>query len=462
MLFAGAFTLVCAVLFILTFRSFDGSTPLEAQGYRFSIVVPDTNNMVAGSDVQQSGVKIGRVVDVKRSGNRARGTIELQARYAPIRSRASVLVRTKSLLGEAYVEVAPGPRGAPLLGDGAQLSSSQVKAHVSFNDFLETFDPTSRANMRELFTGLARAFNGRGRAINDSLGHAQPVAAGLQTVLARLGEQTVDIERLFGDSATVLDALGRRKQALRGAVAAGDRVFAATASRDRSLSATVRELPAFLTQLRHTSDEITDTSGPLNRASGTLITVAPQLNQALEAAERDVPKFDALFRALPRTAATAEKYLPALNRIVKTVPTGFDELYPTLRQLIPVVQLFADYKQSALIGPFVNAGSAFAGTFVGPAGKIGHRANGVVYASNETVVGWTKRLPTNRANPYPTPNGFDKLGTQGFLNSYDCSNTKNPPRLPALGTGVPPCVEQGPWEYRGKTAYYPRLRPAAP
>src|SRR5581483_11615145 len=120
-------------------------------------------------------------------------------------------------------------------------------------------------------------------------------------------------------------------------------------------------------------------------------------------------------------------------------------LYPTSRQLIPVLRLMATYREQAVIAPFTNAGSVTNGTVIGPSGKIAHRATGMLYLSNETPVGWVKRLPTNRSNPYPEPSGLADLSKIGFLKSYDCRNVNNVLYLPALGTGVPPCVPQGPW-----------------
>src|SRR5204863_8104852 len=130
------------------------------------------------------------------------------------------------------------------------------------------------------------------------------------------------------------------------------------------------------------------------------------------------------------------------------------------RQLIPVMQLFATYKDQSVVAPLANTASILNPVFVAAGGKIVHRAGGMVYLSNETPVGWTKRLPTNRSNPYPLPGGMAEIARHGFLKSYDCRHVNNTLYLPPLGTGVPPCVTQGPWDYRGTTAYYPRLQQA--
>lgn len=462
MILSLGFALACVLLTIAAYASFGGSFPFGPQGYRFELPLPNAGNLAQGSDVEVAGVKIGRVVNLVRNGNGALATVEVNEQYAPLRSGATAIVRTKTLLGEAYVELAPGPRSAPAVRDGGELAQSHVRPTVTLDQFLSAFGPTSRQQMRELFAGLSSALAGQGPALNDSLGYAAPVSANLGAVLGTLNGETAQLQRLFASSGSVLSALGQRQGDLRAAINAGDEVLAATAGRNQQLAATIRALPPFLDQLRSTANTITAASGDVNNAVTALLPVAPLLPPTLTDIEAYVPEFRALFKDLPATIAAGKRGLPALTQILVNVPSAFRSLYPTSRQLIPVMQLLAAYRDSALVAPIANTGSLFNGTLVGPGGRIVHSANGSFYFSNETPVGWVKRLPTNRSNPYPTPTGLSQIQKMGFLKSYDCRNVHNILYLPPLGTGVPPCVTQGPWDYRGVTAYYPRLQPAAP
>ena len=47
-------------------------------------------------------------------------------RYAPIASDARVVQRSKTLLGERYLEITSGSRGAPRLAEGGRLPDGQV------------------------------------------------------------------------------------------------------------------------------------------------------------------------------------------------------------------------------------------------------------------------------------------------------------------------------------------------
>src|SRR4051812_30922367 len=99
------FALICVVLSLLVLHAFGAALPLEAQPYRVDLPLPSGSNLVAGSDVQLSGVRIGRVAAVRRSGNAAVATLEIRSPFAPLHAGATAMVRTKTLLGEGYVDI---------------------------------------------------------------------------------------------------------------------------------------------------------------------------------------------------------------------------------------------------------------------------------------------------------------------------------------------------------------------
>src|SRR5438094_238225 len=140
------FSLLCIVLTIFTFRSFGGATPLASHGYRVHVPMPDSQTLLTGSDVRTSGVKIGKVVSVARSGNHAVVTIELGSQFVPMRSGASAIFREKTLLGEGYLEIAPGPPGAAPIPEDGYLAANQVRSAVTLGAFLSTFSPATRQN----------------------------------------------------------------------------------------------------------------------------------------------------------------------------------------------------------------------------------------------------------------------------------------------------------------------------
>lgn len=454
------FPLACIVLTIATYAAFGGALPLGAHEYRVHIPIPNAQSVVVGSDVRTSGVKIGKVVDVARSADHADVTVELRPRFAPMHAQATAIVRVKTLLGEAYVEIAPGPASASAIPEGGWLAATQVRSAVTLDEFLSTFSAGTRQRMRDLFAGLAGAAKHRAPAINDTLGYSAPLTSDLDSVLRTLDAQNSQLQRLVAGSGDVMEALGRHSGSLRSAIAAADNVLGVTARRDRELAATVHALPAFLTELRATSRTVGAASPDLGRAAAALVPVAAPLGRTIRQTLPTAPLVREAFRELRPLITASDRGLPALTRIVRATPIALRTLYPALRELVPVIQLLAAYREPGLIGPLATVDAGANGKLVGPGGKIATHAGGTIYVANNSIGGWVKRLPSDRSNPYPKPDALTEMAHRGFLLSYDCRNTGNPMYLPTLGTGVPPCVTQGPWNYRGTTAYYPRLQRA--
>jgi virulence factor Mce-like protein len=450
-----AFALVCVLLTVAAYTLFGGTVPLAPEGYRVSIRLAEATNLVPGSDVQISGVKVGKVVTITRVGNHPKVTIELARPYVPLRTDAQAIARTKTLLGEGYIEIAPGPRTAAAIPDGGQLSPSHVQTTVQLDQFLSTFGPGTRAQLGQLFTGLASAFGGQETALNDAAGTSAELTDNTRMLLDVLDAQRSQLGQLIRTSGEVLGAAGDRMGPLRAAVENGDAVLSTTAREGAGMQATLKALPPLLGQLTTTAGVLNRADPSLHAAVSSLEPVAPTLPRALTTIRSAAPHFRALFDELPATLQAGRANLPALGPTLAAAREGFKQFYPTSRELIPIVQLLASY--NTLLSVVANTGGMFSGSYAGPGGVVSNYATGVVSLWNETISGWTKKLPTNRQNPYPTPTALLGLAKNGYIDAYDCRNIHNPLLLPSTFNGVPPCVTQGPWLFNGKKSYYPRL-----
>src|SRR2546423_2438273 len=108
------FALSCFGLLLFLWLSFGGSVPLKPKGYRVQVAFPEATQLGDYADVRTAGVSVGKVrlkkLDPK--GNRTIATLEIDRRFAPLRSDAKAILRQKTLLGETYVELTPGTRKA--------------------------------------------------------------------------------------------------------------------------------------------------------------------------------------------------------------------------------------------------------------------------------------------------------------------------------------------------------------
>src|ERR1700758_5150364 len=102
------FTLSCVGLIIFVWTQFGGTIPFAPQGYRFRALFDETGLLVSGADVRISGVDVGKVVNVQAQGIKSVVTVDMDQQYAPIPADTQAILRTKTLLGEAYVELSTG------------------------------------------------------------------------------------------------------------------------------------------------------------------------------------------------------------------------------------------------------------------------------------------------------------------------------------------------------------------
>ena len=113
-----AFALSCFGILIFLWLSFGGSVPLQPEGYRVNVAFPEATQLAQEAEVRISGVKVGKVrkVEPNEETGLTDTVIEIDARYAPIAKDARAILRQKTLLGETYVELAPGSN---VVGRGA-------------------------------------------------------------------------------------------------------------------------------------------------------------------------------------------------------------------------------------------------------------------------------------------------------------------------------------------------------
>ncbi len=448
------FTLLCVVLAIGVWQAFGGRTPLQAEGYRFTVRIPQAESLFENTPVLTSGVEVGRIVRVTQRGRGAELEIELEARFAPVRRDARVMARTKTLLGEGYLELSPGPPSAPPVPEGGTLAASRATPTQRLDDVLATFDPTTRSQFRALMDGTSRAFDGRAQDLNDALGRLPGATADLGTLVDALVAQEEPLERFIAGGAELLGALGQRQAALTGAISQSRRVLRVTADRRAGLRSTIEALPPFLTSLRSASASIEDAAPDVRRAVAALRPTAAALPPALAAVDRNGPRFRRTFELLPGTVDAVRGALPTVDAIVDAAGPALEPVHLAVRQLLPAARLAAGSRRD-IVGAIANSSNIANGRIIGQGGQYNGVAAGWLTVWNEIVGGWTKKLPSNRPNPYFAPGGSGKIA-KGGLEAYDCRHTGNPAILPAIGE-PPPCKTQQPWALNGRTLSYPRL-----
>ncbi len=457
-----------AVLFALSvfgftlfvWKSFGGSVPLEAKGYEVRMLFArDASNLVSNTEVRIAGVRVGRVVKIEPRGPRIEATVQLEPRYVPLPRDARAIVRTKTLLGETFIELTPGTKGGPVVEDGGALARENIQAAQGLDEVLGAFDAETRASLKGMLDDLAVALDDRGTDLNSTLGNAGPAVADLRRTLTVLDAERPALEALIRDSSTALEAISSRESDLQSLVTAGDDLLGATAQRNAELTETVRALPSFLREMRTFVTEVEDVAGDAAPTLRTLRPVAPLVRPALDEASRLAPALSTTFRRLDPVITSARKGLPAVTSVVKEARPLLRALVPAGADLVPVLQMLEAYRQDS-VDAAANVAAATNASVTGPDGQERRYLRVLPPIWSEGMLGFDHREPSNRYNPYPAPGGMAKL-VQGGLEAFDCRNTENSSATIVLGT-APPCVRQEPWEFQGDKRSFPQVERFAP
>jgi virulence factor Mce-like protein len=450
------FALSCFGILLFMWTSFGGSIPLAAQGYRYYADFGEATQLTSNADVRISGVTVGRVASVEPHGTTTRATIELDHRYAPISSTSKAILRSKTLLGETFIEITPGDRSAPKLADGGVLPGRQVLPTTELDEILRSLDPHTRKDLQKVLGGLAAGVRGRGQDVNAALGNLPAFSEDSTSVLRVLDSQHHAVARLVRDTGQVLDSVSARQGRLSTLVSAGDRVLATTARRNAQLTEAVRILPTTLRELRPTLEAIGATSRDAAPVFHDLRPGGRAFAPALRDLSQLAPQLRALFGDVDAVATAAKTGLPAATNVVDATRPVFQVLDPALRQAVPVVQYLGLFKQD-LVTSFANLAAAAQATMPSQpgGGDKTHYLRVIVPFTEEGFAGHGKRLASNRHNPYFAPEALRKLAHG--LEAFDCANARG-----AETEKAPPCKVQQPLEFQGRRSAYSHVDAETP
>jgi phospholipid/cholesterol/gamma-HCH transport system substrate-binding protein len=458
------FALSCFGLLLFLWLAFGGAVPLGPKGYRFKVAFPDAATLADQADVRIAGVNVGKVVlrEPAPEGDRTVATIELQRRYAPVRRDARAMLRQKTLLGETYIELDIGSKGAPRLPEDARLPNGRVKEAVEFDELLTTFDAPTRKALQEWQAVSADAFKGRAVDLNDALGALPVFTESTQTLVDVLNRRRDALRSVVRDTGTTFAALNRDAGALQTLIRRNDEVLSTLAARREALAESVQIFPTFLEESRRTLNRVETFGRDTNPLLRDLEPVLEDAQPTLRSLAQFAPDAEALFRDLPQLIRAGRTGLPALNRVLRGLDPTLASLGPFLQQLNPVLE-FLELYQSTFTN-FISIGANATGIKLGsPAGQEqtnGHALPQLIVMGSQSTPS-RERTRDNRGNAYFAPDAFLFSGkATDFVAppSWDCAHVGE--HRPT-GNGDPGCWTQGPVQWQGKGQRYPQVAEAA-
>jgi phospholipid/cholesterol/gamma-HCH transport system substrate-binding protein len=471
-----AFTLSCFGLLLFLWSAFGGPVPLKPRGYEFKASFAEATQLAQEADVRISGVTVGKVKKIALGDDgRTEATIELGQKYAPLPSDSRAILRQKTLLGETYVELTPGTRGASPLREDGKLATKNVAPTVELDEIFRSFDTKTRQAFQIWQQQVAKGIQGRDASFSDALGSLEPFATDTNKVLETLNNQSQATRLLIRNTGQFFKALTERQQQLADLIVNSNRVFGTTAQRDREIKETFIALPTFIDQSKKTLRRLESYAANTNPLITDLHPWAREASKTLQSARNLAPDFNHFMQALGPAVTASGRGFPAGSRFL-------DDLRPLLGQLDPFLRNFNPFLR--WLGLYNHEFAAF---FANVTASLGYndRPGSDVRAlrlstpvNPETLATYPRRIGPNRANPYFAPGAYNKLKTGlPVFDDRNCSHGGYPDLASASASfpedlrnriiqffyqnskgQAPPCTKQAPFSVGGETSQYPHIR----
>lgn len=427
------FALSCFGLLLFVWVAFGGPTPLAAKGYQLKLPLTQIGQLAEQSEVKISGVGVGRVssIDLGEGSEAADAivTLDIEPEYAPVPEDTRAILRAKSLLGEAYIELTPGDQRSGMLADGGRLPAAQVAKSVQLDEIFRTFDAKTREAFKQGAIDNAIAMSGRGATMNQTLGVLPGMITELDDVLDILNQEEESVSRLFRNTGRVFNAISRRQGQLSGMIRNTNTVFQTTAARRDDLTAFFRVFPTFLRESRATQSRLGDFSEFATPVMTKLVPVAEELSPTIKASARLAPVSQRLYTNLKPVIRQAPVSFPQLRaflsqdatRLLGRIPDYFAEFNPLLAA--------GSYYRNELAAFIGNATAATnATTFVNEKNAPVSVTRAGVSLGPESLAAFPGNpASSTRTNPYSAANSNLDLGSGGLksFSSADCSSGVN-------------------------------------
>ena len=420
LLVIAGFALSCFGILLFLWITFGGPTPFKAKPYEIDVPFREATQLAQQSDVRISGVSVGKVQDIvlAPNGEQAMAKVDIDDKYAPLPADTRAILRTKTLLGETYIELTPGSKRGPRLADGGTLPPAQIAESVQLDEIFRTFDTKTRAAFQTWQQEAAVAIEGQGANLSYAFGELEPAFVQFDRLFRVLDSQRLAVKQIFRNGATC-EALRGRQGELAGLIRNSNAVFTTTGERDRDIEALFRAFPTFQDESRATLERLKTFAVNSDPVMKQLVPVAEQLSPTLIAFSKLAPQAKGFFEGLEPVIDRAPKGFPALRKLFRDeFPPLLRSLDPFLRNLNPVLTGLGLYKHE-LTATMANVAAISNAklTSENAAGEHAHYLRAIGPFTPGSLSTYPSLTTTNRINAYAQPGAGRSLATG--LPSFD-------------------------------------------
>jgi ABC-type transporter Mla subunit MlaD len=161
-----------------------------------------------------------------------------------------VAVKPKGVLSNVFVDLQPGPRGNPPLGNQPFFALDQTQSPVGLDELSNLFDPSVRDSIRTQLQEGVLALGGDGASnLNQTLYYANPLTRDAIPVTYVLAQRSPQLDKLNFEFNTISAEIAKEDANLRPLIVNLNTLLAALAARETDLQGTLDNAAGFFTKL---------------------------------------------------------------------------------------------------------------------------------------------------------------------------------------------------------------------
>ncbi|HEV7977926.1 MlaD family protein [Amycolatopsis sp.] len=339
-LIAGAIAVVAVAAALYVF------VPSGGTGYRLKLVMPEAAGIVEGLPVRINNVGVGEVTGLTTQDGKAVVDVRIDDGTAPLHTGTKPVITYRALVGESYLQLAPGPKTNPALPSGSVVATDWSQVQVE--DVLEALDPPTRDRLKSLLAQTSSTLSGREQDLQSTLNTAGPTVQALGQVLAAVGQDGPSIRELVTKLSQMTSAVAARRTDLSSAVSELSGITQDVAAQQKKLTEALGELPSTLQAAHSNLDKVggaVDAAGPLLKdlkpvseklpsVAGNLSPLLADLRPAVAELVPTLKSADTLLHQTPGLLDSAHAVLPGTTQALNGLAPALDFLRPYTPDLV--------------------------------------------------------------------------------------------------------------------------------
>lgn len=350
------FAAVCISIFLYLYTAAGGRIRLH-EPYKAKAIVPTAFQLVYNADVRAAGVKIGTVSDIDSDGENGVVTFEMDEKHDDIFKDATVRVRTKTLVGENYLDLDPGSARAGKLPKNGTIPLAQAREAVQLDEILDMLDPRTQRKVRRNLDGLGDSLAGRGQDLNRTLGAIRPTVVAGGGLTDTLHAQRRAVARVVDNTGATMQAFADRTAQVRTLATQAKRTAEAVVDRDREFGAALEQIAPTLRQAQSSTTKLASFSQGATPVLRDLRLASRDLTPVMSALGPAARRTNAVLGELPSVLNRLDPLLDQLAPFSSALAPAVSSTDSVLRQLNPALGYLGGYSRE--IGSFFgNVGSA--------------------------------------------------------------------------------------------------------